>query len=598
MSRQWRYLRGASPFALQKSQYVGRLAVDGGFRQQQLSAPDHLAVEKQDMLMEEVQWSSDLISPKQVTGTALLGKACDILEIVGHSPGTVGQAALAEKTGIPRATLYRILAALISRGLLRSDPLSQNYTLGFNFLELAQNAWSSSDLAAIASVELRRLRDLTGETSYLAVQEGSHVLALGRFESAHDRRSNARLGALKPMHCTSQGKAILAYLSQSQLDQVLGAELAAFTDNTITDADQLKANLAIVRARGYAIDDEEIVLGTRCVGAAIRDPDGRPVAAISVAGPTFRMHPERAEQLGKELVEVAKRISSQLAPALRAAPQHSKDYKVWTRNPAFVGAAPRWDARMQRLFWSDLLAPAVRVQEVTESVISLHALSERINSLCLCEDGFLVAVGTDVVLGDDGGIREKFEGACDLPIQVLRASPQGAVWAAAFNAETGVTRIGPWSPARGLETVFDIQGEVADMAFAADRGLFVAQPSRQCIYLLEPGKGRKRKFADIPKVAGSPCALAIDEKLNPWIGLSDGWSVVKLDENGEIERTVPLPIPNPTGIAFGGSDLIKIFVMSARTGLSRDSLNNAPLCGQLLSIDVGERGLPDAIGKL
>lgn len=548
--------------------------------------------------MNEIRWSSDLISPRQITGTALLGKACDILEIVGHSPGMVGQAALADKTGIPRATLYRILAALISRGLLRTDPLSQNYTLGFNFLELAQNAWSSSDLAAIASVELRRLRDLTGETSYLAVQEGTHVLALGRFESAHDRRSNARLGALKPMHCTSQGKAILAHFSQNQLDQILDGELTAFTDNTITNADQLKAHLAIVRARGYAIDDEEIVLGTRCVGAAILDPDGRPVAAISVAGPTFRMHPERAEQLGKELVEVAKRISSQLAPALKATPQQSKDYKVWTRNPAFIGGAPRWDASMQRLCWVDLLAPAVRVQEEAETVISLHALSERINSLCLCENGFVVSVGKDLLIGDHTGIRERLVSSNDLAIRVLRASSQGEVWAAALDADTNITKIGPWHRAGGLETVFEIQGEVSDIAFAADRGLFVALPSRQAIYLLEPDVGRKRKFADIPKVAGSPCALAIDENLNPWIGLSDGWSVVKLDENGEIERTIALPIPNPTGIAFGGRNLTELFITSARTGLSRDSLNNAPLCGQLLSIDVGERGLPDAICEL
>ncbi|WP_428835394.1 helix-turn-helix domain-containing protein [Rhizobium leguminosarum] len=84
--------------------------------------------------MNEVQWSSDLISHKNVAGTALIGKACDILEIIGSSPGSVGQAVLAEKTGIPRATLYRILAALISRGLVRADPLTQNYTLGFNFV--------------------------------------------------------------------------------------------------------------------------------------------------------------------------------------------------------------------------------------------------------------------------------------------------------------------------------------------------------------------------------------------------------------------------------------------------------------------------------
>ncbi|MFP3434404.1 SMP-30/gluconolactonase/LRE family protein, partial [Paraburkholderia sp. SIMBA_061] len=97
---------------------------------------------------------------------------------------------------------------------------------------------------------------------------------------------------------------------------------------------------------------------------------------------------------------------------------------------------------------------------------------------------------------------------------------------------------------------------------------------------------------------GAPVALAIDANLNPWIGLADGWSVVKLNENGEIERTIALPVPSPTGIAFGGEGLSQIFITSARSGLSRESLTNAPLSGQLFSIDVGERGLPDHLGKI
>ncbi|MCJ2877633.1 SMP-30/gluconolactonase/LRE family protein [Rhizobium pusense] len=548
--------------------------------------------------MNETQWSTDLISPKNVAGTALLGKACDIIEIIGRAPGRVGQAELSEQTGIPRATLYRILAALIARGLIRPDPVTQNYTLGFNFLELAQNAWSSSDLASIASVELRRLRDLTGETSYLAVQEGSHVLALGRFESAHDKRSNARLGVLKPMHCTSQGKSILAHLSEAQLDTVLSGELQSFTANTISDPKQLKSHLAIVRARGYAIDDEEIVLGTRCVGAAILDDAGRPLAAISVAGPTFRMPPERAEQLGKELAEAARRISSQLTPTLKTVAQNSGAFRIWTDQSAYVGAAPRWDERRDALVWADLLAPAIRFDgnDGTE-LLYLHELAQSIGALCLSENGFVVSACGDVVLCGPEGIQQRVGSAGPAVIRALRTNAEGTIWIAAFDAEANLTRIGPWSIAAGFEPAFDLAGDVTDIAFAGDLGLYVAQPARQSVMLIDPSTRRKRKFADIPKVAGSPCALAVDENLNAWVGLSDGWSVIKLDENGEIQRTIALPIPNPTGIAFGGEALSDLFVTSARTGQTRESLNNAPLSGQLLSVNVGECGLPETIGK-
>ncbi|WP_454703023.1 IclR family transcriptional regulator domain-containing protein [Agrobacterium burrii] len=545
------------------------------------------------MSMNEVQWSSELISPKNVAGTALIGKACDILELIGNAPGRIDQNVLAEKTGIPRATLYRIIAALTSRGLIRPDPISQNYTLGFNFLELAQNAWSSSDLASIASVELRRLRDLTGETSYLAVQEGRHVLALGRFESAHDKRSAAKLGVLKPMHCTSQGKAILSRLEGTQLDNVVDGELIAFTENTITDPGLLRAHLAIVRARGYAIDDEEIVMGTRCVGAAILDHDGKPVAAISVAGPTFRMHPERAEQLGQELAEVAKRISSQLAPSLKATVRQSGDYRVWTSAPAFVGASPRWDARQGTVFWADQLAPSIREAGNPLEFVSLHALSESISAFCLTEDGFICGAGTDLVIGTSTSLKERIVGEHGFEIKALRSSPEGTLWAAVFNPESSLSKIGPWTRDAGLDAVFELSGEVSDIVFAGDGALMAAQPFRQSIFMLETESRRKRKFADIPKVAGSPRALAIDENYNLWVGLSDGWSIVKLDENGEIERTIALPIPSPTGLAFGGDDLSQIFVTSSRSGLSRESLANAPLCGQLLSVSSGERGLSE-----
>ncbi|WP_076858395.1 IclR family transcriptional regulator domain-containing protein [Bradyrhizobium mercantei] len=546
----------------------------------------------------ELEWSPDLIHPKNVVGTALLGKACDILELIGRSPGTLDQVRLAEQTGIPRATLYRILAALISRGLIRTDPRTQSYTLGFNFLDLAQNAWSSSDLASIASVELRRLRDLTGETAYLAVQEGHHVLSLGRFESAHSERSNARLGALKPMHCTSQGKAILAHLSETQVELALCDGLSRFTDKTICDPEQLKDHLSIVRARGYAIDDEEIILGTRCVGTAILDPGGKPLAAISVAGPTFRITAERAEQLGQELVDVAKRISDLLAPTIKSARRDHGGYQVWTNNPAFIGAAPRWEVRTQTLVWADLLAPAIRAEGGNQYTISLQALSERINTMCLVEQGVAFSVGNDVIIDNLSGRQERVEGKPGLSFKVLRVSADGEVWAAAFDADANLSRIGPWRKQTGIQSLFEMQGEVTDFAFAGDAGLFATQPSRQCVYLLERKTGRRRKFADIPKVSGAPRALAVDEHFNVWIGLSEGWSIIKLNDSGEIERTVALPVPSPTGIAFGGASLSELFVTSARTGLSRESLANAPLSGHLLSIDVGERGLVDPIATL
>lgn len=538
------------------------------------------------------------MAPKLVAGTALLGKACDVLETIGRAPGQVSAADLVLRTGIPRATLYRILSALIARHFVRLDPASQNYILGPSFLDLAQNAWPPSDLAAIASVELRRLRDLTGETTYLAVQDGNHVLALGRFEGAHSQRSNASLGALKPLHCTSQGKSLLAHMSDQIVEQLVGGKLQRFTPNTISDIEQLKAHLSIVRANGYAIDDEEIVLGTRCAGAAIRDHDGKPLASISVAGPTFRITPERAEQLGQELADVARRISSELAPTRHGHGRDGGSFKTCSTTPAFSGAAPRWDRSKHAIVWADRLAPEIRVGANSGSFAKLHTLSDSINSFCLVGDAVLCSVGGDIVVAGQHGIKRRHRGQPGKIMRTLRAEPSGAIWGAEIDISSRTTRIGRWNRSSGLIPTFELPGEVSDFIFATEDIGFAVVPSRQTVYRLEIRTGRRRKFADIPRAAGTPTALAIDERLNVWLALADGWSVAKLNAIGEIVRSIALPLPHPTGLAFGGDRMTELFVTSDRSRLNREQLSSAPLSGHLLSMDVGEPGLCDWPGKL
>ncbi|WP_454859261.1 IclR family transcriptional regulator domain-containing protein [Rhizobium binxianense] len=543
-----------------------------------------------------ITWSESVAASRNVAGTALIGKACDILETVGKAPGEVNHAMLAEKTGIPRATLYRIVAALTARGLIRVDPATQNYTLGFSFLELGQNAWSSGDLASIASVELRRLRDLTGETAYLAVQEGKHVLALGRFESPHPQRSNARLGALKPMHCTSQGKAILAHLTPAQLDTFLQEELTAYTHHTITDPRQLRANLAIIRARGFSTDDEEIVLGTRCVGAPILDADHRPIAAISVAAPIYRMTPERAEQLGFEIADIARRISAQLAPSLRPRQSTESNVSVLTANPSFFGACPIWEAGGQRLFWIDRLAPAA-YGTGGAPFLSLETMAESLDAACLIENGALMSAGSRLAVIRDGHIARVLSIPSAERITALRVSSAGKVWAALLDESRDATRIGPLAPDGDVQAVFEIGGAVADLVFGDPDTLFATVPSRSTIYLLELSKARKRRFSDVPKVAGTPSALAVDAEGGLWVAMSDGWSILKFDQDGNVVRTIAIPVPYPTGIAFGGTFMSRLFVTSKRIGLARDSLVAAPLSGHVLSVELGQAGRAEPIAE-
>ena len=118
------------------------------------------------------------MSSSTAEGTASLDKALDVLDAIGASAQGLSQAQLADKLALPRTTLYRMLGTLVARGLIRRDPMRRVYCLGFRCFEYARQAFAMPDVVAAASPELRSLRDLTGETSYLAVLDGNEVLSL------------------------------------------------------------------------------------------------------------------------------------------------------------------------------------------------------------------------------------------------------------------------------------------------------------------------------------------------------------------------------------------------------------------------------------
>src|SRR5260370_41941131 len=223
-------------------------------------------------------------------GTASLDKAWGVLGLRGVAPQGTSKSARLDTAGRPKTTLYRILATLVERGLVRRDQVRRVYRLGFRYLELVRNAYLMPDLVAAASAELRSLRDLTGETSYLAVLDGGAVLSLERCDGAHSQRSAAALGQSKPLHCPGQGKAILSRLPTDECDALVRSiTLHPVTPHTIPDRRRLQIELGITTARGYAIDDEEIVLGVRCVAAPIVDSAGQVRRPPTIARPAYRV---------------------------------------------------------------------------------------------------------------------------------------------------------------------------------------------------------------------------------------------------------------------------------------------------------------------
>ena len=244
-------------------------------------------------------------------------KAAQILYALAQEPSGVGVTDLARRVRVNPSTVYRILSTLCMHHLVEQDPVTSAYRLGLGVLRLSSTILQSMELRRAARPVMERLRDETGETVNLMVLDGTTGVYVESVESHQSVRKVVHVGTVEALHCSAVGKAILAFLEESRLEEILARGLQRFTPNTITSADALKDHLAVVRGRGYAIDDEEGEVGTRCVGAPIFGLDGRVTAALSVSGPSFRLTRERLELFSRPTVEAAARISAQIGYAPR-----------------------------------------------------------------------------------------------------------------------------------------------------------------------------------------------------------------------------------------------------------------------------------------
>lgn len=233
----------------------------------------------------------------------------------------MGISALAARLGLAKSTVHRLATTLVEYDMLEQNRESGKYRLGLAFFELGTLVRRKMDVTTEAQGEIHALADASGETVQLAILDHLTILYIRIRESRQAIRLSSGLGSRAPAHCTGVGKALLAYQPPEVVQQVVEAGLKRCTEHTITDAEKLRAELATVRSRGYAIDDEEIEIGLRCVAAPIRDHSGQVVAAISVAAPVQRMSKKQVQATIPSVVAAAENISRRLGfiPSLASA---------------------------------------------------------------------------------------------------------------------------------------------------------------------------------------------------------------------------------------------------------------------------------------
>jgi IclR family KDG regulon transcriptional repressor len=249
----------------------------------------------------------------EVNLTQSVLKTLDILECLASSQQPLSTQEVAQQCGLSRPTAYRHLVTLLTRDYVATGLDGGRFQIGARVLGLSKSFLDRLDLPDIAKADMRELNQISKETVYIGILDGTEILYVGKVDSPQQVRMHCVIGTRNPLYCTALGKAILAFLPSEERDALLDQiTLTARTAYTITDRSAMEENLSLIRARGYAIDDMEIEEGIRCVGTPVFDHTGYVVAAISTSGPAFRLSLARVHDLAETAMRASNAISSKL----------------------------------------------------------------------------------------------------------------------------------------------------------------------------------------------------------------------------------------------------------------------------------------------
>jgi len=254
-------------------------------------------------------------------GTRLssVAAAIKLLKAFTEDETEFGISGLAKRLGLAKSTIHRLTTTLVADGLLEQDPQSGKYRLGIALFRLGALVRRRMDVSNEARPFLFDLRKKTNETVHLAILDGTEIMYVYYLESTQAIRMRSDLGGRKPAYCTAEGQAILAFGPSDVVDRVTRGGLRARTPQTITDAGKLAKALALVRQRGYAMDDEESEIGMRCIAAPIRNDGGEVVAAVGVAGPVSRLTKKTLASFAPHVIGTAAAISARIGHSGRGA---------------------------------------------------------------------------------------------------------------------------------------------------------------------------------------------------------------------------------------------------------------------------------------
>ncbi|MGW4332023.1 IclR family transcriptional regulator [Rhodococcus koreensis] len=244
----------------------------------------------------------------------------DVLEALAHSGTGVGVSDLAAELSMDKGNVHRILRALIHRGYVQQDQGTRRYRPSAKLVSVAGSVLRRLDVRAAAEQVCDELVELTGEAAHVSQMTSNGPVYVLQRKAPFRVSVDTEIGSLPPVHATSTGKAVLAYLPEPERAKWLTHPLERFTYRTITSMDELDRELRTVAARGYAIDDEEFNPGVRCLAAPVFGIDGSVAGCIGVSSPIHRLDISHVPEVADLLIAAARRVTERLGGPLENHP--------------------------------------------------------------------------------------------------------------------------------------------------------------------------------------------------------------------------------------------------------------------------------------
>ncbi|MDR3214665.1 MAG: IclR family transcriptional regulator [Bacilli bacterium] len=242
-----------------------------------------------------------------------VSKAIKIIEvIVKHNHG-ISLSQLANELGMARSTVHGLVSTLLDNGYVAQDNNTGYYELGNKLYEVGNavaNKWTEKK---IAREYINYLGEKFKETVHMSKLSEGQVLYIDKYESTQSIRIETEIGVLLPAYCTGVGKVLMAYLSLNEVQFIMKKHpLIKYTDNTITNLDKLRSELNKIKEHGYAIDNQEYMIGLYCIAVPIFNHHNEVIAALSISAHISRINEQYTNKIINELLKVSKEISLKL----------------------------------------------------------------------------------------------------------------------------------------------------------------------------------------------------------------------------------------------------------------------------------------------